>query len=100
MRKLYAILGVIMVTALVLSACATPTAAPTEAPVVEPTEAPVATEAPVETEEASIPLVVAYADFSQKFSPFYSDSAYDADVAGMTQISLLKIERASCRESV
>ncbi len=93
MRKLYAILGVIMVTALVLSACATPTAAPTEAPVVEPTEAPVATEAPVETEEASIPLVVAYADFSQKFSPFYSDSAYDADVAGMTQISLLTTDR-------
>lgn len=42
MRKLYAILGVIMVAALVLSACTTPTAAPTAAP-----EVPVATEAPV-----------------------------------------------------
>jgi len=93
MRKLYAILGVIMVTALVLSACATPTAAPTEAPVVEPTEAPVATEAPTETEEVSVPLVVAYEDFSQKFSPFFGDTAYDMDVANLTQISLLTTDR-------
>ncbi len=35
-----------------MSACTTPTAAPTEAPVVEPTEAPVVTEAPTETEVA------------------------------------------------
>jgi len=55
MRKLYAVLGVLIVASMVLSACATPTAAPTEAPVVEPTEAPVVTEAPTETEETVVP---------------------------------------------
>jgi peptide/nickel transport system substrate-binding protein len=39
------------------------------------------------------PLVVAYQDFSQKFSPFFSDTGYDADVAGMTQIGLLTTDR-------
>ncbi|HPL81393.1 MAG TPA: ABC transporter substrate-binding protein [Anaerolineaceae bacterium] len=39
------------------------------------------------------PLVVAYNRFSEKFSPFFSDTAYDADVAGMTQISLMTTDR-------
>lgn len=39
------------------------------------------------------PLVVAYDTFSQKFSPFFSDTGYDADVAAMTQISLLTTDR-------
>ncbi len=39
------------------------------------------------------PLVVAYSRFSEKFSPFFSDTAYDADVAGMTQISLMTTDR-------
>ncbi|MEL7590222.1 MAG: ABC transporter substrate-binding protein [Anaerolineaceae bacterium] len=88
MRKLYAILGVIMVAALVLSACATPTAAPTAAP-----EVPTATEAPEVPEPVSIPLVVAYEDFSQKFSPFFGDTGYDIDVANMTQIGILTTDR-------
>ena len=50
MRKLYSVLGVLVAAIMVLSACTTPTAAPTEAPVVVPTEAPVVTEAPTETE--------------------------------------------------
>lgn len=54
MRKTYFVFAVILALAMVLSACATPTAAPTAAPVV-PTEAPkapvaVATEAPKPTE--------------------------------------------------
>jgi len=40
------------------------------------------------------PLVVGYSQFSEKFSPFFSDSAYDADVAAMTQINLLTTDRA------
>ncbi|MEN6528269.1 MAG: ABC transporter substrate-binding protein [Anaerolineaceae bacterium] len=52
MRKLYSVLGILVAAIMVLSACSTPTAAPTEAPVVEPTEAPVVTEAPTETEVA------------------------------------------------
>jgi basic membrane protein A len=45
-KKLFAVLGVLIMVSMVLSACATPTAAPTEAPVA-PTEAPAApTEVP------------------------------------------------------
>ena len=39
------------------------------------------------------PLVVTQGDFSQKFSPFFSDSTYDADVSGMTQIGVLTTDR-------
>ena len=57
MRKLYALLGILIAATMVLSACTTPTAAP-EAPVVEETEAPVVeeTEAPAETEAPVIEL--------------------------------------------
>lgn len=39
------------------------------------------------------PLVVAYDPFSEKFSPFYADTAYDQDVVGMTQLGLLTTDR-------
>ena len=39
------------------------------------------------------PLVVGYAEFSQKFSPFYADTAYDQDAVSMTQISLMTTDR-------
>jgi multiple sugar transport system substrate-binding protein len=48
MKRISIIFSVMLVLGMVLSSCAKPTAAPTEAPVV--TEAPVATEAPVVTE--------------------------------------------------
>ncbi len=38
-------------------------------------------------------LVVGYDPFSSKFSPFFSDTAYDADVVGMTQVGLLTTDR-------
>ena len=38
-------------------------------------------------------LVVAYSNFSNKFSPFFATSAYDVDVYGMTQIGLLAGDR-------
>lgn len=47
-KTLFLLLSVLVLSSLVLSACAQPSAAPTEAPVV--TEAPVLTEAPVVTE--------------------------------------------------
>jgi peptide/nickel transport system substrate-binding protein len=40
------------------------------------------------------PLVVGYSQFSEKFSPFFSDTAYDADVAAMTQVALLTTDRS------
>jgi len=109
--KFLSYLLVFVMLGVAIAACA-PEPAATEVPP-EPTEA--ATEAPTEVatpEETAVvfeeqpfgenlptaptittPLVVAYSEFSQKFSPFYSDTAYDADVAAMTQISLLTTDR-------
>lgn len=39
------------------------------------------------------PLVVGYNQFNEKFSPFFSETAYDQDVYAMTQISLLNSDR-------
>ena len=39
------------------------------------------------------PLVVGYDSFNSKFSPFFSETAYDQDVWAMTQISLLGNDR-------
>ncbi|MBO4418571.1 MAG: ABC transporter substrate-binding protein, partial [Oscillospiraceae bacterium] len=39
------------------------------------------------------PLVVAYSAFSQKFSPFYADTAYDQDVAGFVGLGLMTTDR-------
>jgi len=38
-------------------------------------------------------LVAGYSYFSNKFSPFFSKTGYDQDVAAMTQVSLLTIDR-------
>lgn len=53
-------------------------------------------ETPVDVIEPVVettPLVVGYADFSERFSPFFSLTAYDADVAAMTQVGLLVTDR-------
>ena len=42
---------------------------------------------------AEDPLVVGYAPFSSKFSPFFSETAYDQDAQALTQISLLGNDR-------
>lgn len=39
------------------------------------------------------PLVVGYSPFNEKFSPFFSETAYDQDVYAMTQIGLLSSDR-------
>lgn len=39
------------------------------------------------------PLVVGYSNFSEKFSPFFAETAYDQDVQTMTAVSLLNIDR-------
>jgi len=105
------ILIVAIMLGVALASCGTPTTVATTEPVVEPTTPVVEepTEEPAETAvvfedqpfgenlptEPSIdtPLVVAYQDFSQKFSPFFADTGYDQDVAGMTQISLMTTDR-------
>ncbi len=75
------------------TATTAPTTAPTEA--AAPTDA-AATTAPEPTKAVSqteTPLVVGYSPFSQKFSPFYADTAYDQDVVGMTQLGLMTTDR-------
>ena len=47
----------------------------------------------VEMTDANAPLVVAYQEFSEKFSPFYADTGYDQDVVAMTQITPLTTDR-------
>ena len=39
------------------------------------------------------PLMVGYSNFSSKFSPFFSETAYDQDVWAMTSVSLLNTDR-------
>ncbi len=41
----------------------------------------------------STPLVVGYSQFNEKFSPFFSETAYDQDVYAMTSVSLLASDR-------
>lgn len=101
--------ALLVIASMVLAACQPAQTTPTEPPVVEPTPVPEVTTAPEPTEDVfeeqpfgenlptvptiSTPLVVAYSEFSQKFSPFFADTAYDQDVASMTQISLLTTDR-------
>ena len=90
------LLSILLACAMVvgLTACgggATTETAP-EAATEETTET---AEATTETTEASddTPLVVGYAPFSSKFSPFFAETAYDQDAQGMTQAALLINDR-------
>lgn len=56
----------------------------TEAPT-DPTSDPGSSE--------STPLVVGYLPFSEKFSPFYADTAYDQDVVGMVSLGIMTTDR-------
>lgn len=42
---------------------------------------------------ADKPMVVGYSNFSSKFSPFFSETAYDQDVWTLTQVALLNLDR-------
>ena len=39
------------------------------------------------------PMVVGYSNFSEKFSPFFADTAYDQDVTSMVNVGLLPSDR-------
>jgi len=54
----------------------------------------VTTTEPTVDPKTTTPLVVGYSLFSEKFSPFFSDTGYDADVVNMTQEPLLTTDRA------
>ena len=61
------------------------------APATDPTPAATTPE-PAPAEEPKT-LVVGYSPFNSKFSPFFSETAYDQDVYAMTQVSLLNGDR-------
>ena len=106
MKKAKVLLALLLTMVMVLSVALTGCGnnkkeeAPAEAEEAEATE-----EAEAEAEEAeateereaaedgSMPMVVGYSNFSNKFSPFFAETAYDQDVAGMTQIPLLSTDR-------
>ncbi len=58
----------------------------------EATAAPAEVAAPAAT-GTDTPLVVTYDQFSEKFSPFFADSAMDNDASDMTQLRLLTYDR-------
>ncbi|MEG1548354.1 MAG: ABC transporter substrate-binding protein [Clostridia bacterium] len=39
------------------------------------------------------PLVIAYPEFSEKFSPFFADTAYDMDAVSVTQLPMITTDR-------
>lgn len=43
--------------------------------------------------DSETPLVIASEAMSEKFSPFFAESAYDRDVADYTQVTLLTVDR-------
>ena len=98
-----------MIFTVALTGCSKPEEKPEETPADE-TEAEAEGEGEAEAEgegeaeeaqpeerekgaDGSTPMVVGYSNFSAKFSPFFAESAYDRDVADMTQIYLLSGDR-------
>lgn len=68
-KNLFSLLAVILATAMLLSACQTPTAAPTEAPATEAPAAPAATEAPTEAAATEAPTEAAPVDEWEAVDP-------------------------------
>ena len=80
--KLLALVLVFVMVAGVLAGCTKPT-----------TTTPDATTPDQGTTQTADTLVYANDYLSQKFSPFFADTSYDQDAAGLTQISLLASDR-------
>ena len=100
LTKLLALLLALVMVLSVMAGCAKQEEAPAEEPAKAETEEPATetpaeepTEEPAEETEKADTLVVGYSLFSQKFTPFFADTAYDQDVAGMTQLALLGTDR-------
>ena len=90
LRKLLSLALAIVMVAGILAGCGSKEPAATEAPAA--TEgAATAPEAPASTGADTI----VYADdyLSEKFSPFFADTQYDQNAAGMTQVTLLSSDR-------
>ena len=86
-KKLLALLLALVMCVGLIAGCsgqkAPESSAPVESQSAEPSEEP----------KNNVPLVVGYAPFSSKFSPFFAATAYDQDVQAMTQLGLLTSDR-------
>ena len=78
MKKVIRLLAFVIVLALTVSAIAACGSKPTDKG---------------EEYKGADTMVVGYANFSGKFSPFFATTAYDQDVAGMTQLGLISTDR-------
>ncbi|MEA4889259.1 MAG: ABC transporter substrate-binding protein [Clostridiaceae bacterium] len=86
-------LSIVLMLALSISlitACNPQTTSTTGQTSQETTKAPTTTET---APKSTAPLVVGYSTFSEKFSPFFADTAYDQDVVDMTAVPLLTTDR-------
>lgn len=95
-KKLVAIVAVVaVVVAVALAVVFWPKPAETGKDVLTPpTDAPVDSATPTETAgKTDTPLVVGYGAFSERFSPFFAQSAYDRDAEELTQVTLLTTDR-------
>lgn len=82
MKKLLGLLLTLSIFVSVAAGCSKTPTTPSETP----------SETPGEPGNDT-PLVVGYAAFSQKFSPFFATTAYDQDASSLTQLSLLTTDR-------
>lgn len=88
-RLLSMLLACTMVVGL-LSGCGSSSTDSDSATETEKTET---TETAETSESGDTPLVVGYAPFSSKFSPFFHETAYDEDATLMTQVLLIDNDR-------
>ena len=86
-RRMLALI-LVAVMALSLMACGGSTGASTSA------GAGGTTETAAVAEDGETPLVVGYSPFNSKFSPFFSQTAYDQDAMAMTQLYALAADMA------
>ena len=84
-RRMLALI-LVAVMALSLMACGGSTGASTSA------GAGGTTETAAVAEDGETPLVVGYSPFNSKFSPFFSETAYDQDVQALTQLQRMQTE--------
>ena len=89
-KKIVALL-LVLVMVFSLAACGKKEEAP--APTTPTPQTSTPTPAAPAPEAEPMTLVVGYSPFNSKFSPFFSETAYDQDVYAMTQVSLLGSDR-------
>lgn len=91
MNKAKKLLALLLALAMVfaLAACGN-NASTSSTPASSGSNEPVADDA---GSSSDTPLVVGYAPFSSKFSPFFAETAYDQDAQSMTQLGLLSSDR-------